>query len=111
FRHTRGAPYPPGQPGARSPLRSGDDHEIGIAAGCATGCDLAAHLVLGNDLLALEVATAFRSRLIFEVDPGHACLLELLDGAHEAQRIAITLVSVGDHRHVHRHGDVLGVED
>ena len=94
--------------GAR--VRARDDDHVRIAPRVHRRLDLADHLRLAHQLLALVVAALLGRDLVFEMEGGDAGLLVLPHAADHVERVAVAGVHVGDHRDVqgvHRARDVL----
>ena len=92
-------------------VRSGDDDRV-LGLLCVDGRGEARLRVLTrDDLLAGDVATALRRRLVLDVDRGDAGLLVLADGAADVVNAAVAGVTVGDDREVRRFDDPLCVLD
>jgi hypothetical protein len=65
------------QPLDRARVGARDDHHVGVAPRVGRGLDLAHHLGLADDLLALVVAALLRRHLVLEVERRDAGLLVL----------------------------------
>jgi hypothetical protein len=83
-------------------VRTGEDHQVRIDARIHSSLELRHHLVCRDRILALEMAAAFRIRLVFEHDGVGAGALEQLDCTVRVDRIAETGVGIGEDRYVDR---------
>src|SRR2546426_12824557 len=81
-----------------------DNYEVRVLPGINGGTYLLDHLVFGNDLLALHVATFLGPNLVLDVDSSHACSLKLADGALHIDRVAIASIGIGDERTIANNG-------
>ena len=75
------------------------------------GPDLADHLVGTDQRLPAHVPALLRHDLVLELDAGDAGLLVELHGPDDVDRVAVSGVGVGDHRHVDGGHDPAGVVD
>lgn len=87
-----------------------DDRVLGLLR-VDGGGEAGLGLLARNDLLAGDVTTSLRSRLVLDVDRGHAGLLVLADRAADVVDAAVAGVTVGDDREVRRLDDPLRVLD
>src|SRR5581483_574502 len=85
--------------GAR--VRARNDDKIRVAPRVERGADFVFHLRLRNDFLAVEMAAALGRHLVLDVDRGDAGALEFAHRAHDAERVAVARIGVGDDRYLH----------
>jgi hypothetical protein len=85
----------------RDGVRAGRDQEVATAAGLNGSAYEGDEPVTVDDILAIEMATAFGRDLILDVDPRHAAGLELPHGTSHVQLVAVAGVGIGEHRYVY----------
>ena len=88
----------------------GDDDEVAVEAIARVDgrAVLTQRLLEADDRLARDVAAALWEALVFQVDPRHAGLGELLHGPDRRERVPVAVVGIRDHRQGRGAGDHRG---
>ena len=73
-----------------------DDQRLARVPRIDRGADLAAHLGRRDQRLAVEMPAALGKVLVLELDRVGAGALELADGAHDVERVAVAGVGIDD---------------